>query len=987
MNCLSLDDFRIVALSEELGLHKALVVAKVAVWQEVNDTKEFPTAENLGSKKIDNSNIHFLEESAIGYKSRTIKNASADATIAIATDFTSGGERLTKSSVEKQNKKYIPIDIKNTLKVTDEVVNNVVNQLNNVNAKTLNIAGNGIYTMKGKYTQKQIDDYTYELLKAVLNSPNLKNKIEKIRTGGQTGLDEAGAKAGKKLGIPTMILAPKGWTFRNESGQDISDEKQFKERFGSFTSQGDLFSTNIFSENKSSNDVLILRRIVDEYFKAKDVSDVLQNVQVLQQLIKGFKGTFAESEAFISALNKLGYDINKDYNGIVAHTSPDQKFYKNWKNVTSKVDGIDRILNDKFLKQSIITAIDLMKVSKLFFISQTSLAKNIRDNISSLFKDNKTAKTDFKNNFRKNFLSYLTATAYRHSVRNDEDLKLPHIKDFLLTPLAEITDEDNKEYNELQSKFLQIVFHNKENGINNEFLNFLQIENIDYDKHEDSMLYGYRLHQFVAQTRTLKDPEKISRLLSGFNELYFANNNNILESDPEVKRINNLKHEFAKEMFNYLLVKDGLMYQNQSFIKAIDPILFLETSYKLDEIQQLFKKNTASSNEFLKIFGLTKEELELDFTLKFGLHSSNYFDLKSQRLDVILTDKKDRDAKIAKDLEEQKKDKDSEDNFENAGEGFEEDVESEELVKEDNYPLYFNNEDNSLTVNQFAGQTSDMSSANKKQNKADNKRYILAKENEIFKTILEPFKTPDGQIKHYAVIGLPIITYVNKKIGNNITKRIPLKLSIVQNTVKVNGNMFLTFQFSPEGYVKRVDSRTMTKLKNLGVMFTDLQENSIFDIINNTKSLKLKTSQASVKHLVEIAQELSKFYRGGYIIGTKAKFIDYMTFGSAKLSSFGDDIKSQESIKLSEKDTKTSMTMYNRKDKTIKEEDKRKILLDNINKLESTSDFSYKMEDFEGMLTSDMEEHYKNQLKVMDNSLTEQELENKIKECYAKIKK
>ena len=81
------------------------------------------------------------------------------------------------------------------------------------------------------FNQEEVDLMTYNLLKAVLESPNLKTKIESIRTGGQTGFDEAGAKAAIKLGIPTLVLAPKGWKFRNESGQDISDEKQFKARF------------------------------------------------------------------------------------------------------------------------------------------------------------------------------------------------------------------------------------------------------------------------------------------------------------------------------------------------------------------------------------------------------------------------------------------------------------------------------------------------------------------------------------------------------------------------------------------------------------------------------------------------------------------------------------------------------------------------------------------------------------------------------------
>ncbi len=310
------------------------------------------------------SNISFQEDKSNGYRERTIKNASADITIAIAVDFNSAGEKLTKSSVLSQNKKYVSIDA-NKLVVTKERVDKLVEILNSINKEdtniysklgnktasknvvisktpwkanipnsivamrsatnlygnpfsplndttqitnkvntpkdaviafiewlttdkysnieperrnklisqlksgelkgktivyykeanapmhstaldylinkydwnnqskgiTLNIAGNGIYTMKGKYSQKQIDDFTYDLLKAVIESPNLKTKIISVRTGGQTGFDEAGAKAANKLGIPTIILAPKGWKFRNIFGEDIANETAFKERF------------------------------------------------------------------------------------------------------------------------------------------------------------------------------------------------------------------------------------------------------------------------------------------------------------------------------------------------------------------------------------------------------------------------------------------------------------------------------------------------------------------------------------------------------------------------------------------------------------------------------------------------------------------------------------------------------------------------------------------------------------------------------------
>jgi hypothetical protein len=181
--------------------------------------------------------IEFVEDTTKGYRSRTQKNASADVTIAFAVNFNSAGEILTKSSVLKQGKTYIPIDT-NDLTITDELIDMIVSKLNrsgfvdiisNQRHITLNIAGNGIYTMKGKWTQNQVDDYVYEVLKRVISK--FDGKIISLRTGGQTGFDEAGAKAGLKLGIRTLVLAPLGWKFRDLSGKDIMSEKLFKKRF------------------------------------------------------------------------------------------------------------------------------------------------------------------------------------------------------------------------------------------------------------------------------------------------------------------------------------------------------------------------------------------------------------------------------------------------------------------------------------------------------------------------------------------------------------------------------------------------------------------------------------------------------------------------------------------------------------------------------------------------------------------------------------
>lgn len=209
---------------------------------------------------INSRNTIFEEEQTSGYRERTIKNASADATIAIASDFNSAGEKLTKNSVLGQGKKYIPIDFNGKVKQSD--VDNIVKELNSLNKTDLftkdegiklNIAGNGIYTLKGAANQDQVDEYTHELLKRVIQSPNLKVKIRSIRSGGQTGFDEAGIKAGKRLGLPTKVLAPRGYTFRNINGQDISNEKQFKQRFGEITNDTSASKIDLSQEKSVDN--------------------------------------------------------------------------------------------------------------------------------------------------------------------------------------------------------------------------------------------------------------------------------------------------------------------------------------------------------------------------------------------------------------------------------------------------------------------------------------------------------------------------------------------------------------------------------------------------------------------------------------------------------------------------------------------------------------------------------------------------------------
>jgi hypothetical protein len=182
--------------------------------------------------------ITFREHKSPGYAGRTAENATAHITIAFAVNFLSAGEILTKKEVLSKKRTYFPIAIHESLVISDETISALVKAMNSSLKGSLfddeisvNIAGNGIYTMKSKYSQEELDNMVYLTLKRCLEHPGLKVKIIQIRTGGQSGIDESGAKAGTKLGIPTFVLAPKGWKWRDSYGNDVMGEENFKSRF------------------------------------------------------------------------------------------------------------------------------------------------------------------------------------------------------------------------------------------------------------------------------------------------------------------------------------------------------------------------------------------------------------------------------------------------------------------------------------------------------------------------------------------------------------------------------------------------------------------------------------------------------------------------------------------------------------------------------------------------------------------------------------
>ena len=176
-----------------------------------------------------------------GYPQRRKENIDlSDVTIALAKDFSTAGEKGTKRDA---GNKYIGRNLTMGLtpkKLAESIYKDLKAKKKTKNIK-INIAGNGIYSLSE--SQEYYNDFVTEVIKEL---QNLGITISEIRSGGQTGIDEAGIIAAQRLGIPAVVHGTKDWAFRGKDGKDVKgNEKAYKARFG-ITKQ----STSKTSKNK-----------------------------------------------------------------------------------------------------------------------------------------------------------------------------------------------------------------------------------------------------------------------------------------------------------------------------------------------------------------------------------------------------------------------------------------------------------------------------------------------------------------------------------------------------------------------------------------------------------------------------------------------------------------------------------------------------------------------------------------------------------------
>lgn len=188
---------------------------------------------------IGDTEPRIMEDSARNYGHRTWANAAwSDITLALATDFSSPGEITTRRAA---GDKYMRYQLTRNLhrlitfrqdgereaeKIAGMIRNHSCYKEDGIR---LNIAGNGLVTL----LKSGVDTNSVAAFIQMIFSACEKDgvKILEVRSGGQSGVDEAGIIAAQRCKLPCSILAPKGFRWRDRKGDEKEGRESFIKRF------------------------------------------------------------------------------------------------------------------------------------------------------------------------------------------------------------------------------------------------------------------------------------------------------------------------------------------------------------------------------------------------------------------------------------------------------------------------------------------------------------------------------------------------------------------------------------------------------------------------------------------------------------------------------------------------------------------------------------------------------------------------------------
>ena len=342
-------------------------------------------------------------------------------------------------------------------------------------------------------------------------------------------------------------------------------------------------------ENLSEEQKGIQAYILGEFTKAKQISEELRAYRAVSSLVKGLDSSWHVVDRMDDSLNKLGINVSKKLG--TSGLSPDH--WKVSQAMTKTEAGTVRPANFTGMNyvdimsqfpvdiENIKAAFAQREGSKYYFILQSPVAQRLKSKLKYNFGSSTWDYAENNKQLDDSLISFLITRAFKHKFNPE----------LTLDDLFRIESSGTFEG---QNKFHEEIRMLKEKYPDNEFLDKIQLNKSPYTS-EYSPYRGKTLHKVEIETNLSSDVTRQEAMIRGFMSIYTkAMENKRLRKESGSPMDNtavlSIEERVFRNLIGYLIVKDGMLFKNKSFIRAIAPYL----------VQDAFTSLTSMRNDFAK---------------------------------------------------------------------------------------------------------------------------------------------------------------------------------------------------------------------------------------------------------------------------------------------------------------------------------------------------------------------------------------------------
>lgn len=234
--------------------------------------------------------IQFMEtnyNSPLLVSERSMKSTDATIYLGVATQESkkTKGKKVKADSVSKlknlatkNDVPFLEVDLSGGLEVTQDQVDQIVGFLSIYGGDNINIEGSSLFESPTN-NQSEVNQFVKELFSRV----TAQVELQRITTGGESGIQEAVALAGKDLEIETVVFATKDLRHGSRLGNNITNDRaQFYSRYGvkdvqfaTKTKGFDFKSVEELEERVGEIEISALKLFAGAYYAGKDLSSDL----------------------------------------------------------------------------------------------------------------------------------------------------------------------------------------------------------------------------------------------------------------------------------------------------------------------------------------------------------------------------------------------------------------------------------------------------------------------------------------------------------------------------------------------------------------------------------------------------------------------------------------------------------------------------------------------------------------------------------------